>query len=155
MKSYRLKQVQQFPVSLEELWKFFSSPENLLQITPPQVKFIVLSNPEDIKTMRQGLIIRYKVSPFLGIYYNWTTEITEFKEKDYFVDVQTEGPYKLWKHRHSFKAIGGGVEMTDELEYQLPYGFIGKIAHALFIRKQVEKIFIFRYQKLRDMFEIV
>ena len=137
---------------MEELWDFFMKPENLMQITPPDVKFKVLSIPEDIKCMKQGLIIRYKISPFLGIYMNWTTEITELKEKDFFVDDQTTGPYKKWIHRHSFKAIEDGVEMTDELEYELSFGILGKIAHGMFVRKQVEGIFEYRKRKLKELF---
>jgi ligand-binding SRPBCC domain-containing protein len=152
MDIFTLKQVQCFPVPLEELWDFFMQPSNLMQITPPEVKFKVLSKPEEIKLMKQGLIICYKISPFLGIYMNWTTEITELKEKEFFVDVQISGPYKKWIHRHNFKAIEGGVEMTDELEYEMPFGFLGKIAHTLFVQKQVEKIFKYRKGKLDELF---
>jgi ligand-binding SRPBCC domain-containing protein len=150
--SYHFLQVQQFPVSLERLWEFFMHPANLQQITDDKYKFTVLSRQEDIETMRQGLLINYKLSPFLGIYYNWITEITELEDKDYFIDVQKEGPYKKWIHKHSFKAIEGGVEMRDELSYEMPYGIIGKLAYALFIRKQVGEIFRFRYKKLEGVF---
>ena len=111
MGSYILKRVQRLPITLDAAWDFFSSPRNLKEITPAYMKFKVLSNSESEK-MFAGQIITYTVSPILGIPLFWMTEITHVKDKEYFVDEQRFGPYALWHHKHFFKEIPGGVEMT-------------------------------------------
>jgi ligand-binding SRPBCC domain-containing protein len=151
MGSYTLKRVQQLPISLDEAWEFFSSPRNLKEITPPYMNFKVLSNSESDK-MFAGQIITYTVTPILGIPLFWMTEITHVKDKEYFIDEQRFGPYSLWHHKHFFKEIAGGVEMTDLLDYKLPLGFLGNTAHALFVKKQIENIFEYRNKVLLERF---
>jgi ligand-binding SRPBCC domain-containing protein len=85
------------------------------------------------------------VKPILGIPLYWMTEITQVVNEQYFIDEQRFGPYSLWHHQHHFKAIEGGVEMTDIVHYKIPFWFLGDIAHALFVKKQVRSIFEFRF----------
>ena len=85
------------------------------------------------------MIITYKVSPLLGIKLNWVTEITHVRDKEYFVDEQRIGPYAMWHHEHKIEAIADGVLMTDIITYQPPFGILGAIANALFIKKQLKK----------------
>jgi ligand-binding SRPBCC domain-containing protein len=153
MSTYTLNRIQYLPVSIDKAWEFFSHPANLEEITPPKVRFKILSKPEDIRDMYEGMIIEYKISPFLGIYFQWKTKIIRIEDKKTFTDIQIKGPYALWEHTHSFKTMDGGVEMTDDLKYKLPFGFIGTLAHTLFIKKQVEEIFDFRYKKVEEMFK--
>jgi len=152
MSIHTLKRVQLIPVSIEKAWDFFSHPSNLEEITPPKVKFKILSRPEDIKIMYEGMIIEYRISPFLGIFFNWKTKIIDIVEKKSFTDILVKGPYALWEHTHIFRSVDGGVEMTDDLKYKLPLGVIGELAHELFIKKQVEEIFNFRVRKIEEMF---
>ncbi len=98
------------------------------------------------------MIISYKVSPVLGIKMTWVTEITQVKEKDYFVDEQRIGPYAMWHHEHKIEAIEGGVLMTDIVSYQPPFGFIGAIANKLFISNQLRRIFEFRTSAMEKIF---
>jgi ligand-binding SRPBCC domain-containing protein len=149
MGSYTLKRTQRLPIDLDQAWDFFSSPHNLQDITPAYMNFQILSDQE---RMYAGQIIRYHVSPILGIPLFWMTEITHVKDKQYFVDEQRFGPYALWHHKHFFKAIPGGIEMTDLLDYKLPLGFLGNIAHALFVRRQIESIFEYRNKVLTERF---
>jgi ligand-binding SRPBCC domain-containing protein len=151
MGSYSLKKVQRLPISLDEAWDFFSSPRNLKEITPAYMGFTILSN-SDSEKMYAGQIITYKVRPVLGIPLFWMTEITHVEDKKYFVDEQRFGPYALWHHAHFFKAIEGGVEMTDLVNYKLPLGFLGNIAHAVFAKKQLEGIFDYRVKVLDEKF---
>jgi ligand-binding SRPBCC domain-containing protein len=151
MGSYSLKRVQRLPISLDEAWEFFSSPGNLKEITPAYMHFTVLSN-SDSEKMYAGQIITYKVRPVLGIPLFWMTEITHVEDKKYFVDEQRFGPYALWHHTHFFKAIEGGVEMTDLVNYKMPLGFLGNIAHAVFAKKQLEGIFDYRIKVLNEKF---
>jgi ligand-binding SRPBCC domain-containing protein len=102
--------------------------------------------------MYPGMIITYKVSPLLGIKLNWMTEITQVKPKEYFVDEQRIGPYKMWHHQHKIEPIEGGVLMTDILTYQPPLGVLGAIANSLLIKNQLEEIFNYRTIALERKF---
>lgn len=144
MNFYSIKSIQHLPISLEEAWEFFSSPNNLGKITPPDMGFVITSDKKDGEKMYPGQLITYIIKPLLGIPMKWMTEITHVKEGEYFIDEQRFGPYKLWHHKHSFKKTTTGVEMHDEVNYVLPFGFLGTIAHMLFIRKRIEYIFEYR-----------
>jgi ligand-binding SRPBCC domain-containing protein len=153
MNFYSIKSTQHLPISLEEAWDFFSSPNNLAKITPPDMGFMITSDKKDGEKMYAGQIITYILKPMLGIPVKWMTEITHVKEGDYFIDEQRFGPYKLWHHCHSFKKTATGVEMNDEVNYVLPMGFLGTIAHKLFVRKRIEHIFDYRMKVLDDFFK--
>lgn len=151
MSVHIIQTTQRLPISLEEAWDFFSSPKNLKEITPPYMNFKILSNSNSEK-MFAGQVITYNVHPVLGIPLYWMTEITQVKENEYFIDEQRIGPYSLWHHQHHFKKIEGGVEMTDFVHYQLPLGILGDIAHAIFVKRQLNGIFDYRYQFLEKRF---
>lgn len=148
---YSFKTVQNIPISLDNAWEFFSSPGNLQTITPGDLGFKIISKYHGEK-MYAGQVIEYKVSPLLGIPLYWMTEITHVEHKKYFVDEQRYGPYSMWHHQHHFKAIDGGVEMTDIIHYKLPLWFLGDIANGLFVKKQLQKIFAYRYKKVEELF---
>ena len=153
-KVYSLKTVQKLPISLEAAWDFFSSPANLKEITPTNLGFTVVSKHHG-KKMYTGQIIEYTVKPVLGIPLYWMTEITHVVDKQFFVDEQRFGPYTMWHHQHHFKAVDGGVEMTDIVHYKLPFGCLGDIANTLFVKKQLQGIFDFRWKKVEDLFGIL
>ncbi|MEK9601298.1 MAG: SRPBCC family protein [Bacteroidota bacterium] len=150
MSFYSIKTELNLPISIQEAWDFFSSPKNLSKITPKHMGFIITNQPSE--TMFEGQIITYKVSPFLGVKISWMTEITTVKENEYFIDEQRFGPYSLWHHRHHFYEIDGGIKMIDEVNYKLPFGFLGSIAHHLFVRKKLKSIFEYREKVLIEMF---
>lgn len=150
MSLYQLQAKQKVPISLEKAWDFLSDPKNLKIITPPEMGFHILSGAD--RPMYPGQIIHYLVSPVKGVKTQWVTEITHVVDKQFFVDEQRFGPYKLWHHKHFIKSIEGGVEMEDIVHYKLPFGFLGTIAHALFVRKKLETIFEFRRKKLIECF---
>ena len=143
MAFYQLTTTQKIPTTIDEIWDFISSPANLKDITPEYMGFVVTGNT-GIGKMYPGMIITYKVSPLLGIKLNWVTEITHVRDKEYFVDEQRIGPYAMWHHEHKIEAIAGGVLMTDIITYQPPFGVLGAIANALFIKKQLKEIFDYR-----------
>lgn len=153
-KVYSLKTVQNIPVSLEKAWDFFSNPVNLQAITPDNLGFRIISKHHGDK-MYAGQVIEYKVSPLLGIPLYWMTEITHVEDKRYFVDEQRYGPYSMWHHQHHFKTMDGGVEMTDIIHYKLPLWFLGDIANSLFVKKQLEQIFDYRFKKVEELFGAV
>ena len=151
MAFYQLTKTQKLPTTIPEIWDFISSPINLKEITPEQMGFVVTSDNGEEK-MYPGMIITYKVSPFLGIKLNWVTEITQVRENEYFIDEQRVGPYTMWHHQHKIESIVGGVLMTDIVTYQPPFGFLGAVANTLFIKKQLEQIFDFRTIALEKRF---
>lgn len=151
MAFYQFTQSQKIPASIEEVWDFISSPANLKEITPSYMGFEVTSNSGSDK-MYAGMIITYIVKPVLGIPMKWMTEISQVKEKEYFVDEQRMGPYQLWHHQHKIEAIDGGVLMTDIVTYIPPFGFIGAIANGLFIKKQLRSIFEYRTVAVNEKF---
>lgn len=151
MAVYSLKTVQKIPAALEKVWPFFSKPENLQTITPAHLGFKILSRYHG-DAMYTGQIIEYKIKPLLGIPVYWMTEITHVEPKRFFVDEQRYGPYSMWHHQHHFTEIAGGVEMTDIVHYKIPFSFLGVIANSLFVRKQLEQIFSFRFKKTEEIF---
>lgn len=142
---------QTLPISIEEAWTFFSKPQNLNEITPPDMNFRILSSYLPDKTYA-GMIIRYTVSPLLGIPMNWVTLITHSVDNEMFIDTQISGPYRIWHHQHLFRQVDGGVEMTDILHYQLYGGIFGRWLNALFVGRKVKQIFEFRRKKLIQLF---
>ena len=150
-KVYSLKTVSILPISLDAAWDYFSRPDNLKDITPTELGFTIRSKHHG-STMYAGQIIEYTVKPVLGIPLYWMTEITHVEDKRFFVDEQRFGPYSLWHHQHHFKAIEGGVEMTDIVHYKLPFWFLGDIAHGLFVKKQLQGIFDFRTKRVEELF---
>ena len=151
-KVYSLKTVQVLPTTLEKAWDFFSSPENLKEITPKKLGFSIISKHHGEK-MYAGQIIEYMVKPILGIPLYWMTEITQVEEKRYFIDEQRFGPYSLWHHQHHFKEVDTGIEMTDIVHYKLPFWIAGDIAHALFVKKQLQEIFDYRFEAAEQFFK--
>jgi ligand-binding SRPBCC domain-containing protein len=150
-KVYSLKTVQVLPISLEKAWDFFSSPANLAEITPKNLGFNIISKHHGEK-MYAGQVIEYKVSPVLGIPLYWMTEITHVEQHKFFVDEQRFGPYSMWHHQHHFKEVPGGVEMTDIVHYKLPFWFLGDIANSVFVKKQLNDIFDYRFKAVEKIF---
>ena len=150
MKIYRLHKKQNLPITVDEAWEFLSSPKNLKTITPDYMGFQILSGAE--KPMYPGQIIQYIVTPVLGIKTKWVTEITHVMDKKYFVDEQRYGPYALWHHKHFINPIEGGVEMEDIIDYKIPLGFIGRLAHPLLVKPKLNEIFEYRQKKLIELF---
>ncbi len=147
---FQIQKRQSLPISVSKAWDFFSDPKNLSIITPDYMNFKIINC--DNKSIYPGQIIRYSVSPLLGIRMNWVTEITNVQEGKYFVDEQRFGPYSFWHHKHFIREIKNGVEVEDIVDYRVPYGVLGKLLHQLIIKKQLEEIFNYRYNKLHEIF---
>ena len=113
--------------------------------------FIVKS--EVPQKMYEGLMVAYTVKPLVGIPMNWVTEIKTVRDLEFFVDEQRVGPYKIWHHEHHFKAVAGGVEMTDIVTYVLPFGILGRLVHPFLVRPKLEQIFSYRFQKVDAIFK--
>ncbi len=150
MKLYQLHSRQLLPITQEKAWEFLSNPANLKTITPSHMGFDILTGAD--RPMFPGQIIQYKISPFPGYTSKWVTEITHVKEGSYFVDEQRFGPYALWHHKHFLKTVDQGVLMEDLIDYKIPLGILGQLAHPLLVRKQLKSIFNYREEKLNALF---
>lgn len=130
----------------DEVFSFFADARNLQEITPPWLKFEVLT-PAPIE-MRAGTLIDYRIK-VRGLPLRWRTEISEWEPPNRFVDIQLRGPYTLWHHTHTFEARDGGTLCGDLVRYR-PWG--GAFIDWLFVRRDVERIFQYRQERLRTLF---
>ena len=150
MKIFKLKYSQKLPISLNEAWEFLSSPNNLELITPKSMDFTIID--WDQKKAYPGQIIQYTVKPLLGIKINWVTEITQVRDKEFFIDEQRFGPYTFWHHKHFIKEIEGGIIMEDVIHYKPPFGLIGVLLNFLFINSKLNSVFKHRELELIKTF---
>ncbi len=148
---HTLRREQWIPRPLNEVFAFFSDARNLEEITPPWLGFRILTPlPIRIATFTK---LRYRLS-LHGLPVSWTTEIQEWDPPFRFIDVQVSGPYRLWHHTHRFEAHDGGTRMTDVVRYRLPFGMIGRAVHALKVRRDVEQIFDYRFERIGELFAV-
>src|SRR5215475_7736262 len=105
--------LQAIPGDPSRIWTFFANPLNLPLITPPYMRFRILSDRTFLTpVIYPGQLIVYRLRPLPLISVRWVTEIVLVSEGSCFVDEQREGPYRLWHHEHHFRPVAGGVEMT-------------------------------------------
>jgi ligand-binding SRPBCC domain-containing protein len=148
MHTYCLEREQWLPRAIDEVFAFFSRPENLQVITPPWLDFRMVKTPD---ALLAGSLIRYRLRwHFVPI--RWTTEITEWNPPNGFVDRQLRGPYALWNHEHSFVSHSAGTVMRDRVTYALPLGWAGRLARAVIVKQDVERIFDFRAKTMQRLF---
>lgn len=131
-----------------EVFAFFAEAGNLERITPPELKFHILT-PQPV-TIRQGSLIDYRLKLF-GVGFGWQTLISTWEPPLMFVDQQARGPYRQWIHTHRFVENPDGTEVLDHVEYQLPLWPIGEIALPI-VKRQVNRIFDYREQVIREVF---
>ncbi len=148
MKTHVLEREMVAPASLQDTFAVFENPYNLALITPPWLNFRILT-PN--LTMREGLLIDYTIR-WLGFPMRWRTLISRYDPPHAFVDEQIAGPYRLWRHLHTFREVEGGTLVSDRVEYALPFGPLGELAHRLMVRRQLDAIFDYRRRKLAEMF---
>ncbi|GAC1662609.1 MAG: hypothetical protein NVS9B8_00140 [Candidatus Limnocylindrales bacterium] len=149
MSTHRLSASQLIGRPIDEVFDFFSRPENLGRITPASMGFEFLSGDH---AMRDGLEIRYRIRPLLGIPLTWTTRITGYAPPNSFQDTQLSGPYRRWEHSHTFAAVAGGTLVRDEIVYAVPFGPLGDIANRLVVQGELRRIFRHRAETIRSVF---
>lgn len=148
---FQLHKKQIIPTSIDILWDFIATPQNLKLITPPGMGFDIKSQNLPNKVYA-GMIIEYRVRPLLGIPTTWVTEISQLIDKKYFIDEQRVGPYKFWHHQHIIEPHPNGVLMTDIVSYKPPLAFIGSIANSILISRKLSEIFDYRKVALEKRF---
>jgi len=132
--------------SLDQVFAFFADAGNLEAITPPSLKFKIVT-PQPIE-MDAGSLIDYRLR-LRGVPIRWRTEISAWDPPHRFVDRQLRGPYRLWEHTHYFSPVSDGTFVCDEVRYR---ALGGKLVHDLSIKPELRKIFAYRRQQLRNHF---
>lgn len=145
----RLHFSQLLPAPLNEVFEFHADPNNLLKITPASLNLIV-KNPQTVK-MATGEKIHYTLK-LAGIPLPWTSEITWYDPPQGFTDMQIKGPYKVWKHTHHFEAKGDQTLVTDNIEYEVPLGMLGRLFAGKLVERQLMGIFAYRAKVLEEHF---
>jgi ligand-binding SRPBCC domain-containing protein len=150
MRTYVLEREQIVRAPLDEVFEFFSAARNLEALTPPWLRFEVLT-PEPIP-MHGGTVIEYRLR-LRGIPLRWVTLIDEWEPGRRFVDRQLRGPYRLWHHTHDFAEHPDGTLVRDRVRYQIPLGPLGALAHVAFVRRDLARVFDFRQAAVRRLIE--
>lgn len=135
--------------SLEQVFEFFSRAENLNQVTPPHLRFKILT-PLPLQ-MKLGAVIDYQIQ-LSGVPFHWRTLITSWEPPFRFVDEQMKGPYKLWHHEHTFEQCDGYVLMTDCVHFLSPGWFLEPLINRFFVEPKVKEIFRYRDERFKDIF---
>jgi len=146
MRVHVLEREQHVPRPPGEVFAFFAQARNLERITPPWLRFELLEDPGEVGP---GTLIEYRLE-LHRIPLRWISRIDEFRSGRAFVDRQVRGPYRLWHHTHAFAPEGDGTVVRDRVRYALPLGPAGELAHRLFVRRDLERIFDFRHAAVRE-----
>jgi ligand-binding SRPBCC domain-containing protein len=144
MQVHLLELSQRVEVPIERAFDFYTDADSLEPLTPPWVHFR-LQTPRPI-AFGAGTRLDYRLR-LHGIPFRWQTLIAAWEPPNYFFDTQARGPYRVWRHQHFFEPDGeGATVIRDRLEYAIPFGPLGELAHRLFVRNDLERIFDFRQQ---------
>lgn len=153
---YVLERRQWVPTPIDVTFAFFADPRNLTDITPSWLALTFDRRTRqridaDGFALERGTRLRYRVRPLL-VPQGWTAEIRAWEPPNRFVDEQVRGPYRIWYHEHRFRAARGGTDIHDRIDYALPLGPLGRFAHAVLVRRQLEAIFDYRKRRIAEYF---
>jgi ligand-binding SRPBCC domain-containing protein len=149
MRMQRLERTSIVPRRRSEVFAFFADARNLEAITPSSLRFSITS-PMPVE-MRAGARIDYSLALF-GVPLRWRTLITLWQPEERFIDEQEAGPYAIWRHLHEFEPHGSSTRMRDVVDYALPFGPLGAVAHELWVRRTLKHIFDHREKAIREHF---
>ena len=145
---WQLEQIQLIPKPRSDVFAFFADARNLERLTPDNLGFNILT-PVPIE-MKTGTLIEYSLRLY-GLTLRWRTLIEMFEPESRFIDTQLEGPYRYWRHVHEFEEVEQGTRMRDAVDYELPFGPLGTVARAVFVRRSLERIFGYRRQAVTEI----
>jgi ligand-binding SRPBCC domain-containing protein len=174
---YHFHTEQWLPYSIEHVFAFFGDPDNLPRLMPGWQKARI--EAADIKTPIPPLgittqtarlagagariTLSFRPIPFLPMRATWIAEIDQFAWNDHFCDTQLRGPFAFWHHCHRVSresrqdakgARTDGTLLRDELEYELPFGVFGSLAHRIAVRRQIESIFHYRHRRTEQLMSV-
>ena len=146
---YSLDRTQRIAAPIADVFAFFSNPANLARITPPWLAFRI-HGPAPME-LSEGARLEYRIQ-WTAFTIPWVTRITRWRPPVEFVDIQEKGPYAAWIHTHRFSSQDGDTVMTDQVDYALPFGPLGRLVHRLRVRRQLEGIFDYRRRVIDEIF---
>jgi len=147
-RTHILERTQVVPLPRAEVFPFFADPRNLEAITPAFLHFSIL--PPVPWSLDVDSRVDYRLSLF-GVPFRWRTRIAAWVPGVRFVDVQERGPYALWHHTHAFSDVEGGTRVSDRVEYRLPLGPLGEVAHPVLVRRTLARIFDHRQERIAEL----
>ena len=149
MRVHVFEKSQRVELPLEEAFAFYGDGANLEPLTPPWLHYEVIA-PKPL-TLRQGTLLEYRLK-LHRVPIHWKTLIETWEPPLRFVDIQAKGPYSLWEHTHLFEADGPAATVIhDRVRYAIPFGPLGALAHRLFVRRDLERIFEFRSNAVAEL----
>jgi uncharacterized protein (TIGR01777 family) len=149
--AYLLRSRVVLDAPVEQVFDFFSRPENLGLLTPAAMSFRIQRAP---KQVAPGEIIDYSLR-VSGAPLRWRTVIARWVPGRLFVDAQEQGPYRAWWHEHHFLADGPRTVMEDRVYYAPPLGWLGRLAQRLLVAPQLREVFGYRAQAIGLRFRTV
>jgi ligand-binding SRPBCC domain-containing protein len=153
MQIYKLSRKQFLPITKYWAWDFFSSPENLLLVTPRRINVQIQDPGRERIYEGQKIKLRITVLPFVRM--DWVTKVTDVVYYECYTLRQTQGPYNHWVHQHKFRSVQGGIELSDEIDYAIKVGgIVGRIINRILVRPQLEKVFNYRSKVIEDFFGV-
>jgi ligand-binding SRPBCC domain-containing protein len=147
-RTHLLERSQVVPLPRADVFAFFADARNLEAITPRFLHFRIL--PPVPSTLEVGSRIDYRLSLY-GVPFRWRTRIAAWEPNFRFVDVQERGPYALWLHTHTFHDVEGGTLVSDQVEYRLPLGALGEVAHPIVVRRTLARVFDHRRDRVAEL----
>ena len=145
MKIHLLERTELFPCTINTVFNFLTDARNEERLAAPFVHFEFLREPP--ATIIEGTLLEYRLRLY-GVPFKWRTKIEILEPPLKLVDIQDRGPFALFRHTHEFRALGDQTEMTDRVEYAIPFGPIGEIARLLFVDRSLREIFDYRQREL-------
>jgi ligand-binding SRPBCC domain-containing protein len=146
-RGYLLEALTKLARPVDQVFDFFANAHNLQELTPPFLRFEILT-PDPI-ILRQGTIIDYRLR-LRGIPVRWRSEISAWEPPHRFVDTQLRGPYRWWVHEHRFEAAASGTLMTDRVEYNV---LGGALVNSLLVEPDLRRIWAYRDREVRRHLE--
>lgn len=135
---------------IEKVFHFHDDPQNLIRITPKDVKVELLKATPAGK----GQQVSIAVVQFGFFRSRWDVEITEYEPPHRMVDVATHSPFRKWRQERRFEKLGEQrTRMTDYVEYEVPAEAIADIFARRFVEREIEKMFKHRQERTKALIE--
>ena len=139
----------QIDAPIDRVFYFHNDTSNLLKITPPNIKVSI----ESMGTPGLGYEVILKVRQFGLFTMRWHVKIIEYEPPTLMTDIQISGPFRSWKQTRTLRDVDGSTELTDSVAYEPPFGFLGRLANMLVIRREITKMFAYRQAATKRLFE--
>jgi ligand-binding SRPBCC domain-containing protein len=147
MADYIVESRMWLPKPRADVFAFFTDPVNLIRVTPASLGLRLLAAPPSLSA---GAVLDLRLT-WIGLPFRWRTYIREYDPPVRFIDVQVQGPYARWEHRHLFLSEDNGTTIEDRIVYRLPLGPLGRLAHAMLVKRQLEAAWTYRRQKIAEL----